>query len=313
MNRKKRFWRWTAFISFLLLLWGVVSCHRQNQNFTFVFLTDIHIQPEKNAPQGFEKAITLINKLDPDFVITGGDLISDALGQNFEQAMSFYDLYLRLSKGFNMPVWNTIGNHEIFGLLESSGVDPSHPQYFKKMYENRIGKRYYSFDYQDWHFMALDSIDATDDRKYIGWVGTDQLEWIAEDLQNIEPETPIVISTHIPFITVDRQIRKGSTEANPRGLVVVNSKQVLDLFKNHNLKLVLQGHLHILEAITAAGITFITGGAISGEWWDGPYHGVEEGFVLVKVKGQTFDWEYIDYGWEAVPEQEKLEDRGSSL
>jgi 3',5'-cyclic AMP phosphodiesterase CpdA len=146
--------------------------------------------------------------------------------------------------------------------------------------------------------MVLDSIDKTADRTYIGKIDANQMVWIADDLKNIEKKTPIILATHIPFISVIRQLRNGSTEANPESWVIVNSKEVLEIFQGYNLKLVLQGHLHSLEEINVDGITFLTGGAVSADWWEGPFHGLQEGFVLIKIKKDEFDWEYIDIGWE---------------
>ena len=52
----------------------------ENSNdFSFVFMTDIHLKPELGAPEGFQMAIDTVNVMQPDFVITGGDLIDDAL------------------------------------------------------------------------------------------------------------------------------------------------------------------------------------------------------------------------------------------
>jgi predicted phosphodiesterase len=126
------------------------------------------------------------------------------------------------------------------------------------------------------------------------------MEWIKEDLKKVDPSTPIAISTHIPFISVMAQMKGGSMQPNTEGLVVHNSKEVLELFKDHNLKLVLQGHLHYLEDIYAEGVHFITGGAVSGKWWTGPRYGVEEGFLKIRIKNGDINWEYIDYGWEAT-------------
>ena len=74
--------------------------------FTFAFLTDIHLQPERNATEGFRKAIEKVNELNPDFVITGGDLIMDALGVSFNRADSLYTLYNNICEEFKMPVYN---------------------------------------------------------------------------------------------------------------------------------------------------------------------------------------------------------------
>jgi 3',5'-cyclic AMP phosphodiesterase CpdA len=267
-------------------------------------MTDIHLQPERRATEGFSKAIDSVNKFNPDFVITGGDLIMDALGQNFERSDELYNLYKESLKTFNMPVYNTMGNHEIFGIYKESGVDMSHPEYGEKMYENRIGKRYYSFNHKGWHFVILDAIEDTGESGYIGKVDEAQMDWIRTDLIEVEPKTPIIISVHIPFITSYMQILYGSLEPNDESLVITNSKAVLELYKNHNLKLVLQGHLHYVEDIYANGIHFITGGAVSSKWWRGKENGMEEGFLIVNVQGNTFEWEYFDYGWEAENEQD---------
>jgi len=297
MNQKRSFPK-LAPIFLLLIIFGSTFCKQSSSEFSFAFLTDIHLQPELNAQEGYMKAIKAVNELDPDFVITGGDQIMDALGVEYERAEMLYDLYIETTSEFNMPVYNTLGNHDVFGLSVESGIDPSHSEYYKNLFQKRIGKSYYSFDHDGWHFMVLDSIDKTVDRTYFGKIDEEQMAWIADDLKNIGKDTPIVLATHIPFISVIRQIRAGSTEANPAGWIIVNSKEVLELFQGYNLKLVLQGHLHSLEEINVGGITFITGGAVSANWWEGPYHGLEEGFVLIKVREDEFEWEYIDFGWE---------------
>ena len=269
-------------------------------DFTFAFLTDIHVEFAKNAAKGYETAIKHVNSMDPDFVVMGGDLIADALGQSEETANSFYDLYLSLTKKIKSPVYHALGNHEEFGIYSRSGISRDHELYGHKMYEERVGERFYAFEENGWRFYVLDPVEDTWDRQYIGYVDSVQLDWIKKDLENVDPEKPIVITTHIPLLTSFAQIRGGAQAQNSRGLVVENSREVLWAFNKHNLKLVLQGHLHIVESAYINDITFITGGAVSAQWWDGPKEGMEEGYVLLKVKGEEIDWEYIDYGWEVI-------------
>jgi len=281
----------------------IFSCSQPQTNscddgFSFAFMTDIHLQPEQNATEGFRAAITEVNALKPDFVITGGDLIMDALGVSYNRADSLYTLYNEAIEDFNMPVYNTIGNHEVFGIYEKSGISPDHAEYRYGMFQKQIGETYYSFDQNGWHFIVLNSVMETEDRHYIGMIDDDQMDWISKDLLEVDPKTPIVISTHIPFITVFTQILYGEYAPDYHGLVVENSRQVLDLFTSHNLKLVLQGHLHYLEDIEVNGTHFITVGAVSGRWWNGPNQGVEEGFLMVHAKDDDFCWEYVDYSWE---------------
>ena len=73
----------------------------------------------------------------------------------------------------------------------------------------------------------------------------------------------------------------------------------MEIVKDHNLKLVLQGHLHWLEDIHVMGKTrYITGGAVAGRpSWKGKRHG-EEGFLKINIVGTDISWVFIDYGWD---------------
>lgn len=285
---------------FLFLPFQLFSQSIKDEEITFVFMTDIHIQPERNAVDGFKKAIEKVNELNPDFVITGGDLIMDALAVNFTRADSLYNLYIETIKLLKAPVYNTIGNHEIFGWYEKSGVSRDHPEFGKLMYQKRLGKTYYSVSYKNLKLFILDSIEETPEKgKYYGFINQEQLKWLKEELSKTDTSMLIIVSSHIPLLTTFSQIRNGAMAANDRGLVVENSKEVFELFKNHNLRLVLQGHLHFFEDVNIQNrIRFITGGAVSSRWWTGPNEGLEEGFVLIKIKGDKITAEYIDYGWD---------------
>ncbi len=125
------------------------------------------------------------------------------------------------------------------------------------------------------------------------------MEWLREDLRKISREKPIIAALHIPLVTGFFQATEGATTAAPASRVVVNNIDVLDLFKEHNLVLVLQGHLHVTEMLRWQNTTFITGGALSGRWWRGSWHGTPEGFNLVTLRGDRVEWEYLTYGWQA--------------
>ena len=281
-------------------------CQKKASNdnsFSFVFMTDIHLQPELNAEQGLRQALDSIVKINPDFIITGGDQIMDALGVSHERADSMYNLYLGVIHDYDIPVYNTMGNHEIYGLYSQAEGIENDPDYGEKMFENKIGKSYYSFQHKGWKFMILNSVEEKENKKYTGLIDDAQIEWIKEELSNTDKNTPIVISTHIPLITAFKQRSQGSTLPLDSSGVVYNSKEVLDLFNDYNLKLVLQGHLHILEDILINGTHFITGGAISSNWWKGKYHGFEEGFLKIDIQGDTFKYKYVDYGWKVMNDE----------
>jgi len=264
-------------------------------------MTDIHVMPERRGAEGFEAAIARVNELSPDFVITGGDLIYDALGASYERADSLYDLYSDLCKKLEMPVHNTIGNHEIFGLYIGSGVDPVHPEFGRKMFEKRLGNgsTSSSFDFGGWHFILLDTIGFTGTRQIFGHVRPETLEWLAGDLAGTGPDTPIVLCVHIPLVSPFLQTIYGTQKQISPGEMVTNAPEVLSMFKDRDLRLVLQGHLHIVEQAQVRGTKYVTGGAVSGAWWEGAFRGFPEGFVVVDIVGDAIDYNYEIYGWEA--------------
>lgn len=295
----------TAFATLATLIIFTSCSNKKTQTetkneFTFVFMTDVHLQEELNAIEGFKQAIDTINKIGPDFVIAGGDQIMDALGSTYEEANKAYNLYADVIKELKPRLYNTMGNHEIFGMYNKDDAVQNHEEYGEKMFENRMGENYQSFTHKGWKFMILNSIEENNNKRYTGLIEDAQMNWIKAELAKTPLDMPIIISTHIPLITAFKQRSHGSTVPLDSSWVVYNSKEVLDLFEDHNLKLVLQGHLHIVEDIKIRDTHFITGGAISASWWEGSYYGFEEGFLKFTLSENDFSYEFVDYGWEAV-------------
>ena len=258
-------------------------------------MTDIHLYNELNAINGFNQAIDTINKIKPDFVITGGDQIMDALDVPYKEASASYDLYKKMIKNINCPVYNTIGNHDIFGLYSKDTAILNHPDYGEKIFEHKLGKSYYSFVHKGWKFMILNTVEENENKKYHGLIDDKQVDWIKEELIKTDTGMPIVISTHFPFISAYDQRSTEKTVASSSSWIIDNSKEVLNLFENYNLKLVLQGHLHIYEDIYIDGIHYITGGAVSANWWKGNYQGCEEGFLKFTLTDNDFSYKFVDY------------------
>ena len=131
-----------------------------------------------------------------------------------------------------------------------------------------------------------------------------QFSWIIENLKTVQKETPIVITLHIPLISAGKQMLEGGTAALSPRLALENSHEILNLFKDHNLRIVLQGHLHIVEEIIYKNTHFITAGAVSARWWKGPNAGFPEGFAVIDVNENDFQWNYETFGWKTVYKSE---------
>ena len=271
------------------------------ESFTFVFLTDSHIQPELNAAVGTGMAFKKARTFKADFAIQGGDHVFDSLGVPKQRAVSLFDLYETTEQDLGLKVYHTIGNHDVLGIYPSSGIPPTDPQYGKKLYEDRFGKRFYSFDHKGHHFIVLDSIGITDDRAYEGRIDAEQLQWLAADLAAVPKATPIIVSVHIPLVSAFASYVPAPTSpAAHQSLTVANANEVLALFEGHNVIGVLQGHTHINENVEYKGVNYITSGAISGNWWKGIRMGTPEGFTVVNIADGRMTTHYETYGFKAV-------------
>jgi 3',5'-cyclic AMP phosphodiesterase CpdA len=268
-------------------------------DFTFVHFTDVHIQPELRAANGAEMAFAAINAVKPDLCIAGGDLVFDVYEQGPARARLLFDLYAKTVKGLRSKVYSVPGNHDVFGVANQAGVPATDPLYGKKMFEDRIGPRYQSFDHKGWHFVLLDSIAIGSDRQWYGGFDEEQMEWLRADLGRTGPSTPIIVVTHIPLATA-----MGTAVFPPEAapvLVVRKPQPILEILAKHNIRAVLQGHTHIREVVHYNNCQFITTGAVSGNWWKGEHHGHPEGFAVIQVKGGEVRWSYRTYGWKAAP------------
>ena len=274
-------------------------------HFDFVFFTDTHIQPELDAPHGCDMAFRKISTVNADFAIMGGDHVFDANSVNRTRANTVFDLYQKTQSALSMPLHQVIGNHDTFGTNTASGASPSDPAYGKKMYEDRLGKTYYSFDHKGWHFIILDSIQPTDDRLWDARIDPIQLAWLKDDLQRTTPNTPIIISVHVPLVSAYATWGEPVTPGQKYStLTVGNAPEVLATFEGHNIVAVLQGHLHINETVTLRNTQYITGGAVCGNWWKGARMGVPEGFTVVSVRANSITTRYEPYGFKAIASPE---------
>jgi Icc protein len=271
------------------------------ENFSFIHFTDLHIQPERRAAAGCAQCIARMNRQNPDFAVCGGDLVFDAAEVGFPRARQLFDLYAETLKPLNMKVYSVIGNHDVFGVSSKSGIPQTDSHYGKKMFEERIGPRYSSFDHKGWHFVLLDTIGtAATGRDFIGHVDEDQLAWLKSDLTRMRPNSPLVVFTHVPLASAAMQLVPDPWKTAETYLTT-NAREVLEVLWPYQPKAVLQGHTHIREKVVYRGCQFITSGAVCGNWWKGARDGHPEGFAVITVRNGQIDWQYETYGFVADP------------
>lgn len=275
-------------------------------------LTDVHVQPERRADEGFAACLRHVQNLPdkPDLILTGGDLIMDSLGASAERTKTQWDVFMRVLKDeCRLPVEHCLGNHDCWGWIKKkSGATGDEPLYGKKRALEALGleKSYRSFDRAGWHFIALDSI-APVEEGYIGKLGEEQMDWLREDLARVPATTPVLVWSHIPVFAacvLHDPKDEGEKEKGWRvgaGVMIAESHRLRTLFSERgNVKLCLSGHIHLVDRVDYNSVSYICDGAVSAGWWRGPHYECKEGYGLVDLHADgTWEHRYVTYGWKA--------------
>ena len=272
-------------------------------------LTDMHVQPERRARQGYIAALESLQKLSPlpDLIVTGGDHVMDATEVGLARAKQQWEVYHRAIAATKIPVKSVLGNHDIFGWGVKDMPD-STAGYGRAMAldQLRLDKPYYSFDAGGWHFVMLDSMTRRE-FGYTGNLGAEQTEWLKSDLAAASAaKKHVIVFSHIPILSVcvffdggPKRIRE--TEWNvPDAWMHHDAHAIVDLLDEHDVKLAVSGHIHLVDRCNYRNVTFICDGAVSGNWWKGPYAQFPEGYGVIDLYPDgRFEHEYIKYGWQA--------------
>lgn len=254
----------------------------KESKFTFAFMTDLHLNNgNNNCFHWFDKSIEIAKAKGSDFILTGGDNVDIDGLKDYEIADQLYKKLADVVEKSDIPFHFTIGNHDRFWA-----VSKDDSLYNEGLFEKHLNRNYYSFNHKGWHFIILNTANYVIDEK--------QKMWLKSDLEQLDPRTPIIVSVHVPFLSVYYPTLEGRYTSKD---TFSNFKDIWDMFENRNLKLVLQGHMHLYEEIKVKDIQFITGGSLSANWWSGPYHGTQPGYLSVTLSDSDFSWKYISIGW----------------
>lgn len=176
----------------------------------------------------------------PDFYLHVGDMAYDS-GTDAEFTSGFFAPYQDIL--LHTVCWPVIGNHE--GTSSSSGTQsgPYYNAYVLPTAGEAGGQAsgteaYYSFDYANVHFIALDSHDS--DRS----PGSPMLDWLAADLAATDQDWIIALWHHPPY---SKGTHDSDSLADSGGRMVEMRENVLPILEAGGVDLVLTGHSHVYE------------------------------------------------------------------
>lgn len=285
------------------------SAKSRKRSLRFVHFTDVHIHSGRASSQGLAQAIKHVHALadKPAFILNGGDAINDALAAQRDQMDAQWTLWnAAWNENGSLPVRHCLGNHDIWGWNKAkSKTQGNEPGWGKQAALDQLGLKssHYRFDEGGWRFVVLDSMSFDEDTAYRAELDLAQFDWLRHELQTTPSQTPIVIVSHIPILTVGQVGFSAELRKFPQGsrmLAHTDALELLQLFRQFpNVKLCLSGHTHLTEEISFAGIHFVNSGAVCGLWWKGNFHHTDEGYNVVDLFDDgSHRTEYVSYGWE---------------
>jgi len=192
----------------------------EHDDFYFVQLSDTHwgfTGPDANpdATGTLPKAVAAVNALtkQPDFIVFTGDLTHSTedgrerrrrLGE-FKEIVSA----LKVKDIRFMP-----GEHD--GSLDLS-----------KAFQEFFGPTHYTFDYKGVHFIALDNVSDPHAQ-----LGSDQLQWLSDDLNKQNPNAKIVVFTHRPLFDLYPRW-DWATADGAEAIKILQQRQNVTVFYGH--------------------------------------------------------------------------------
>ncbi len=231
-------------------------------DFEFAVIGDTRPRFESESFRPFESLIAKIDALKPALIVNLGDLI---YGYGPTSKEKQWDKYQAIIKTIRFPYHQLPGNHD------------THSKEARRIYGQRFGKFYQSFDYDDCHFVLLDN---TEQERW-GYLGPVQLAWLRNDLKETRARS-VFVFLHFPVWEPER--------VTPE-YYDFWAQTLHPLFRESRVRAVFAGHYHAYGPTREFdGIRyFITGGGGAELRPEYRKAGGEYHFMRIRVSGDKFD------------------------
>ncbi|TLF40225.1 metallophosphoesterase family protein [Maribacter aurantiacus] len=154
--------------------WTSAIFEPTEEDFTFAIISDLNGGEREGV---YSAAVEQLNRLDPTFVLSVGDLIDGGTEDSLQLATEWNSFENRTSK-LKMPFFHLGGNHDL--------TNPT----MRSIWKQRFGPRYYHFLYDNVLFLMMDSEDYEEKRMMeIYEARAKALKVIAGEIKGVYEET----------------------------------------------------------------------------------------------------------------------------
>ena len=174
-----------------------LEVNNRPNSFQFAIVSD---RTGGRRPGVFTKAVEKINLLQPEFVVSVGDLIEGYSEDPGAWALEWSEFETKLTR-LQMPFFFCPGNHDIANLPMS------------KEWSRKFGRTYYEFRYQDCLFVVLNTEDETQkDREF--YFSPEQRAWLKQMLAANQDVRWTFVFMHKPVWSITKHKNPEHTSAS---------------------------------------------------------------------------------------------------
>lgn len=196
--------------------WNDKPVLNDSSRFTFGVMTD---NTGGHRPGIWLKGIKQLNLLRPEFVVSVGDLI-EGYTTNIEEIEAQWKEFLADTDQIQMRFFFVPGNHDL-----------SNPV-LHKIWREKFGREWYSFNYQGVHFLCLSSEDPHETH-----MSDEQVDFVRADLKQNKDARWTFVFMHKPlWVNAERAIAAGNEDPT-------NWRKVEEMLKDRP-HTVFAGHVH---------------------------------------------------------------------
>jgi 3',5'-cyclic AMP phosphodiesterase CpdA len=217
-----------------------LQINRRQQGFQFAIVSD---RTGGRRPGVFSRAIEKINLLQPEFVVSVGDLIEGYSEDPGVWALEWSEFESKLQR-LQMPFFFCPGNHDISNLPMS------------REWHRKFGRSYYEFRYQDCLFVVLNTeSEPKKDREY--FFDPAQRAWFRQTLDQHKDVRWTFVFMHKPVWSIKPKLPEHTSES-------LGLDDIEDALQGRKYT-VFSGHNHVYARTTRKGMDYYilatTGGA----------------------------------------------------